>query len=634
MPSPTKSMLVKSPSRPAVTPTSLQRQSGRMSGLGARTISPTDAKRLRRISLAQSNSSQHLPPQPQSQPEVPPITDSPAMLTLETNLIPAAATYTPESLVPSTSSSSSLNTYVTAMPRLGHSPSLSRLPLFKGRNVYSSNGIQDDELVPPVPAIPKAYESPMEQVDTPFFTSAVRSREDELLTEHSGALEVEDHLPTPRPAPAMVESSTDDNRLPLTPAIKKRPPQTRLPPMNVLPLSTPTAARIASFNMDEDESKTPTKVRNYSRTPTTPMTASKATFAHYTEDPRRPNHRFRTSTSQNERIGDVEYEPFSADAVDEKARQITPFSSRSRADFTLRPDEYHLGHQDITTKVSEPFRQRATSHAPGTAESNIPLRRKFSLTWRRTSAKGNLVESETAPALPMAPEPSQDDPDRGGLQFRSDRPRPASRSTSWSAFRKEKPVPEPRCPSRTTGRAEDEAVANSELRRMSGRRKDVDSAARETDRLLRLATPKQGLTPSQAVQSPLWILNIYEKGEIIDYREGVYFCGNRSAKKHVGDITSAGTTNFGYDDERGDYSIVVGDHLAYRYEIVDFLGKGSFGQVVRCIDHQMGGLVAVKIIRNKKRFHQQALVEVNILKKLKDWVCALLSLFHPCCLTY
>jgi hypothetical protein len=42
--------------------------------------------------------------------------------------------------------------------------------------------------------------------------------------------------------------------------------------------------------------------------------------------------------------------------------------------------------------------------------------------------------------------------------------------------------------------------------------------------------------------------------------------------------------------------------------------------VVRCVDHKTGGLVALKIIRNKKRFHQQALVEVNILQKLREWV--------------
>ncbi|KAF5014586.1 hypothetical protein F66182_14376, partial [Fusarium sp. NRRL 66182] len=92
----------------------------------------------------------------------------------------------------------------------------------------------------------------------------------------------------------------------------------------------------------------------------------------------------------------------------------------------------------------------------------------------------------------------------------------------------------------------------------------------------------------------------------------------QKAKKHVGDLKSQ-ATNFGYDDDRGDYQIVIGDHLAYRYEVVDVLGKGSFGQVVRCVDHKAGQLVAVKIIRNKKRFHQQALVEVNILQKLKEW---------------
>ncbi|KAI7660700.1 kinase-like protein [Hortaea werneckii] len=77
--------------------------------------------------------------------------------------------------------------------------------------------------------------------------------------------------------------------------------------------------------------------------------------------------------------------------------------------------------------------------------------------------------------------------------------------------------------------------------------------------------------------------------------------------------------NYGYDDERGDYNIVLGDHLAYRYEVIDVLGKGSFGQVVRCVDHKDGGVVAVKIIRNKKRFHQQALVEVGILGRLGEW---------------
>ncbi|KAL3891551.1 hypothetical protein ACJMK2_003810, partial [Sinanodonta woodiana] len=62
---------------------------------------------------------------------------------------------------------------------------------------------------------------------------------------------------------------------------------------------------------------------------------------------------------------------------------------------------------------------------------------------------------------------------------------------------------------------------------------------------------------------------------------------------------------------------VMHDHLVYRYEILEVLGKGSFGQVVKCYDHKTDQMVAVKLIRNKKRFHHQALVEVKILDTLR-----------------
>jgi len=38
--------------------------------------------------------------------------------------------------------------------------------------------------------------------------------------------------------------------------------------------------------------------------------------------------------------------------------------------------------------------------------------------------------------------------------------------------------------------------------------------------------------------------------------------------------------NYGYDDERGDYKAITKDHLGFRYEIVDTLGRGSFGQAL------------------------------------------------------
>lgn len=93
-------------------------------------------------------------------------------------------------------------------------------------------------------------------------------------------------------------------------------------------------------------------------------------------------------------------------------------------------------------------------------------------------------------------------------------------------------------------------------------------------------------------------LSAYECEECLNY-PSVYCIGAGSQKKQAHPDFSA--NNFGYDDERGDYLVVNNDHLACRYEVVDTTGKGSFGQVLNCRDHQTGESVAIKIIRNKKR---------------------------------
>ncbi len=73
-----------------------------------------------------------------------------------------------------------------------------------------------------------------------------------------------------------------------------------------------------------------------------------------------------------------------------------------------------------------------------------------------------------------------------------------------------------------------------------------------------------------------------------------------------------------YDDENGGYMKVNNDHIAYRYQIIETLGKGSFGQVLRCFDHKRKEFVAIKIIRSKKRFQTQGMVEVSILQHMKQ----------------
>ena len=106
-------------------------------------------------------------------------------------------------------------------------------------------------------------------------------------------------------------------------------------------------------------------------------------------------------------------------------------------------------------------------------------------------------------------------------------------------------------------------------------------------------------------------LSDYEKGEILDYEE-IYFIGKGNKTHRMTEH------NFGYDDDKGDYSVYTGEHIGYRYEIISVLGKGSFGQAIRCLDHKTKQQVAVKIIRSKKRFYRQAIVEVKVLKYIKD----------------
>ncbi|KAF8334206.1 kinase-like domain-containing protein [Cantharellus anzutake] len=180
-------------------------------------------------------------------------------------------------------------------------------------------------------------------------------------------------------------------------------------------------------------------------------------------------------------------------------------------------------------------------------------------------------------------------------------------------------------PSPAPSSADDEELLADEemvqyIKRQQARKLAAGAKKEELDEMLRFPEPLPPVPPSSPTSllrsSQAAYLSDYEKQEILEFPK-IYTIGAHSEKNRA--TPDISVNNYGYDDDRGDYTVVPHDHLAYRYEIIEVLGKGSFGQVLHCRDHCTGLSVAIKIIRNKKRFHHQALVEIKILDNLRKW---------------
>ncbi|KAJ2626812.1 dual specificity protein kinase yak1, partial [Coemansia sp. RSA 1287] len=83
---------------------------------------------------------------------------------------------------------------------------------------------------------------------------------------------------------------------------------------------------------------------------------------------------------------------------------------------------------------------------------------------------------------------------------------------------------------------------------------------------------------------------------------------------------SDGVKNDGFDNANSDYilyvSDVIGEKEGHQYLILEMLGSGTFGQVVKCQNLKTGDLVAVKVIKNKTAYYNQSMMEVQMLDLL------------------
>ncbi|XP_076878279.1 LOW QUALITY PROTEIN: homeodomain-interacting protein kinase 3a [Brachyhypopomus gauderio] len=71
----------------------------------------------------------------------------------------------------------------------------------------------------------------------------------------------------------------------------------------------------------------------------------------------------------------------------------------------------------------------------------------------------------------------------------------------------------------------------------------------------------------------------------------------------------------------GDYQLVQHEVLCsmkHTYEVLEFLGRGTFGQVVKCWKRGTNEIVAVKILKNHPSYARQGQIEVGILARLSS----------------
>ncbi|XP_068947481.1 homeodomain-interacting protein kinase 3 isoform X7 [Petaurus breviceps papuanus] len=84
-------------------------------------------------------------------------------------------------------------------------------------------------------------------------------------------------------------------------------------------------------------------------------------------------------------------------------------------------------------------------------------------------------------------------------------------------------------------------------------------------------------------------------------------------------VTTTAASKQNCTSGEGDYQLVQHEvlcSLKNTYEVLDFLGRGTFGQVVKCWKRGTNEIVAIKILKNHPSYARQGQIEVSILSRL------------------
>ncbi|XP_053313514.1 homeodomain-interacting protein kinase 1 isoform X2 [Spea bombifrons] len=118
------------------------------------------------------------------------------------------------------------------------------------------------------------------------------------------------------------------------------------------------------------------------------------------------------------------------------------------------------------------------------------------------------------------------------------------------------------------------------------------------------------------------------KGEEVDSNGSVQIIDERPplmlqnrAAVGAAATTSTISTKSSSSNGEGDYQLVQHEILCSMtnsYEVLEFLGRGTFGQVAKCWKRSTKEIVAIKILKNHPSYARQGQIEVSILSRLSS----------------
>ncbi|CAG8507625.1 9467_t:CDS:10, partial [Acaulospora morrowiae] len=520
----------------------------------------------------------------------------------------AASTSSPNSPTQLSPKASSRTTTPTiALHRLSHPPPSKDaqppppVPSVPPSMLPQPRMMRANDEIPPVPALPVSIMKDLGATNSEKKNVLITStKNDEFSSrERKDNKSTDGHKKKTRPRGTMTSQQQTDKiiRRQTLPANMAAPAQLAaltLPPFNVPAL--PPNVKIPTHSNPNIKSKTPTS--NLRIPPTTPTSVSSSFSKIPTPtliQPRTPKFGNRLSSPSGKGLM----------SSNSKVAPVSP--SKQSSDSKSSKGTLHSNSSGTSLPLSG--RKSATTPSKSNEKANGQVTRSLSKRQRRLSSTIASIFSSSSKSSNNSSSTSKT-PTNNGLSTSSIIGTRKPRTTSQPAL-----ISSPVSLKPPSGSSHQMEVDSSSSSASTPSGYNKVSNYPEEDHVTS-SEEEISMSPSVALKAYAPYLSLYERTEIMSYPE-IYYVGHNASKAAASpELTGC---NFGFDDARGDYLVVTGDHLCYRYEIVDSLGKGSFGQVLKCLDHKTGEYVAVKIIRNKKRFHCQALVEVKILENLNNW---------------